>query len=199
MAASLFGCSSGTPAAATGASPGLPVSPGVVESASFAAASPIARASSASTFAEFATQQCAALQALFRAYGNPDTAGLSPMMIAFEGAIDRSDSVEANKSAEAIVAELGSGRVHVRLAAGWAPAADGMSELERFLEAMTEYVKAELKASARGLTAARAAGQASFESAGGVDAWRGWLEDVGAAMRAAGATGLPACEGVPIS
>ncbi len=151
----------------------------------------------ASTFEEFAIEHCAAAQAIFRGYGNPDTAGLSPMMQAFEDAIERGDAITAAAKGAELKAEFERGRQHVRIAAGWAPGQPALGHLDRFLTGMARMVDAELAALSSGSGPASQAGQAAFEAASGPEDWFGWLEGLGAAMKEAGVSKLPACEGVP--
>ena len=154
----------------------------------------------ASSFESFATEQCAAMQALFHAYGNPDTAGLSPLMRSFTDAIEGGDAVIAAEKAREIRSEIEGGRVHVRSAGGWAPAAAAMVQLDRFLVAFDRMVEVRLAAMPKGPAIAEREGQAAFEAAGGVEAWFGWIKSVGEMRTATGSTrSLPKCEGVPIS
>jgi len=170
-------------------------SDGVGGATSQATPSPVA-----SSFESFATEQCAALQSLFHAYGNPDTAGLSPLMRSFTDAIDRGDAAIAAEKAREIRSEIEAGRAHVRSASGWAPAAAAMAQLDRLLVAFDRLVEVRLAAISKGPAVAEREGQAAFEAAGGVDAWFGWIKSVGEMRTATGATrSLPKCEGVPIS
>lgn len=152
----------------------------------------------AMSFEEFAVHHCAALQSLFRAYGNPDTAGLSPLMQTFDDAIDRADVVGATARSVEIVAELETGRARARAAGAWPPATAAMAQLDRLLAAMERLVTARLAAIGQGSDASEREGQAALEAAGGVEAWFGWIEAVGALLEAEGRR-LPPCEGVPIS
>lgn len=163
------------------------------------AASPASQSPVVSSFDGFAAEQCAALQALFRAYGNLDTAGLSPLMRSFSDAIERADATTAAEKAREIRLELENGRAHARSAAGWAPAGVAMAQLDRILVAVEKMVQARVAAMAKGPTAAEQEGQAAFEAAGGIEAWFGWiksLEELGALP--GGVRPLPKCEGVPI-
>lgn len=146
-----------------------------------------------------AVEQCAALQSLFRAYGNPDTAGLSPLMRSFSDAIERGDATTAAEKAREIRLELENGRAHARLAAGWAPAGVAMAQLDRVLVAFEKMVEARVAAMAKGPVAAEQEGQAALEAAGGIEAWSGWiqsLQELGSVP--GGARALRKCEGVPI-
>lgn len=151
----------------------------------------------ASTFEEWASDHCAAAQAIFLGYGNPDTATLSPRMRAFETAIEQGDPVRAAAEGAALRALFDHGREHARAGAGWAPGAPALGHLERFLAALSRMADAELGAMARGLGPAKEAGQAAFDAVATIEDWRGWLDGVRAAMTAAGVATLPACDGVP--
>jgi hypothetical protein len=162
-------------------------------------ASPSTQGPVASSFESFATEQCAALQSLFRAYGNPDTAGLSPLMRSFADAIDRGDAAAAGEKAREIRSEIEGGRAHVRSAGAWGPAVGAMAQLDRLLVAFERLVEVRLDAMSKGPGVAEREGQAAFEAAGGAEAWFGWIRSVGEVRRATGASTLPKCEGVPIS
>ena len=152
------------------------------------------------TFEQFAAEHCAALQSLFRAYGNPDTAGMSPLMQSFADAIARGDSAAATAKASDIRAEMEGGRAHARAAAAWVPAGAAMAQLDRLFVAFERLVEVRLAAIAKGAAAAERDGQAAFETAGGAEAWRGWISGLQEAVALPGGRrSLPKCEGVPIS
>lgn len=182
VAAMASACSAGADRPGTGAPTAPPARPGATD------------------FDGFAAEHCAALQSLFRAYGNPDTAGLSPLMQDFATAIAQGDAATAGDLADEIRDELELGRGHARAAGGWGPATAAAADLDRFLAATEAMVDARLAAIDRGPTEAERVGQAAFEAAGGIEAWYGWLEGLRAMTDAEGATlELPPCEGVPIS
>ncbi len=162
-------------------------------------ASPLTQGPVASSFDEFAAEQCAALQSLLRAYGNPDTAGLSPLMQSFADAIERGDATAAAEKAGAIRSEIEDGRAHVRSASGWAPAATATVQLDRMLVAFEKLVEVRLAALPKGPVAAEREGQAAFEAAGGAEAWFSWVRSLQELRTTPGGSRtLPKCEGVPI-
>jgi hypothetical protein len=154
-------------------------------------------AGAASTFEEYTAGACSALQSLWRAYGNPDTAGLSPMMHAFVDAVERGDVVAAGTTAAAVRAELERGRASAAVAAGWPQGTQSMVHMDRLLRAMEALVEARRDATPLGNLEATNRGQAAFEAAGGRDAWFGMLTGIDAAANSAGES-WPKCEGVPI-
>lgn len=150
------------------------------------------------TFEAFALEHCAALQSMFRGYGNPDTASESVLMADLTAAIDTGDAPAATEAAEAVRAELEAGRSHIRAAATWPPATETMAQLDTLFAALEAMVDARLATLSAGSAVAAQEGQAAFEAAGGIDAWYAWRDGMGAVLTAAGVTELPACEGVPI-
>lgn len=151
----------------------------------------------ATSFVEYAASACAALQSVWSAYGNPDTAQMSPMYRAFDESVKAGDLTTATAQAGQIRTELERGRAAAGVAAGWAPGLASMVQVDRFLLAMEAMVAAKLAATTLGHLEATNRGQAAFEAAGGIDAWYGMLGGIDAAAKAAGRP-WPACEGVPI-
>lgn len=152
----------------------------------------------ARTFEEYAAASCVALQALWNGYGNPDTAGLSPLMRAFEDAVKQGDAAAAGPRADAVLAELERGRASAAIAAGWPQGTQSMVQMDRLLLATEAMVRARLAATSLGYLEATNRGQAAFEAAGGIDAWYGMLNGIGAATKAAHQP-WPRCEGIPMS
>lgn len=157
--------------------------------------SPTPRA--ATTFDEFAVANCAAAQALFKGYGNPDTAALAPPMQDFDDAIARGDGAAATLKGAAVKSVFTVGRAQAAVAAGWAPAAAAMMHLDRMLGGMIAMVDAETASIGQGPSKAREAGQRAFEAASGPEDWHGWLQGLGDAVKTVGKTDLPDCDGVP--
>jgi hypothetical protein len=151
----------------------------------------------AASYDEFVVANCAAAQALFRGYGNPDTAALAPPMQDFDDAITRGDAPGATLKGSAVKATFVGGRAKAAVAAGWQPAAVAMMHLDRMLAGMIAMVDAEIAALGQGSTNAREAGQRAFEAASGPEDWYGWLQGLGDALKTVGKTDLPDCEGVP--
>ena len=163
-----------------------------------AAAPSIRESRGAQTYEEYASATCVALQALWNGYGNPDTAGLSPMMRAFEDAVKQGDVVTAGVHADAVLAELERGRASAAVAAGWPDGMQSMVHMNRLLLAMEAMVRARLAATSLGYREATDRGQTAFEAAGGIDAWYGMLNGIGEATKASGRP-WPKCEGIPMS
>jgi len=152
----------------------------------------------ARSYEEYAAGACVALQSLWRAYGNPDTAALSPMQRAFVDAVAQGDLPMATLRAAEIRAELERGRASAAAAAGWAPGTASMGHMDRLLVSFGAMTEAKLAAMPQGDAEATTRGQEAFEAAGGVEAWRGMLQGIGEATQASGKP-WPACEGIPIS
>jgi hypothetical protein len=97
---------------------------------------------------------------------------------------------------DAILGELAAGRLQIASAAGWAPRAAVMAQLDRVFAAFEAMTQAKV---ARALGTSTQEPQAAFEAAGGVDAWFAMFE----AMRLAGAGTAPAtasqCPNVPVT
>jgi hypothetical protein len=148
-------------------------------------------------FAEYAAAACAALQSIWRGYGNPDTSEMSALQRSFDAAVEIGDVTTAAARADEVRTELERGRASASVAGAWSPGAASMVQVDRFLLALEAMVDARLAAVPAGYRLATDRGQAAFEAAGGIDAWYGMLTGIDAAMKAAGQP-WPACEGVPI-
>ncbi len=151
----------------------------------------------AATYQEFVAANCAAAQALFRGYGNPDTAALAAPMQDFDDAVTRGDIAGATLKGAAVKATFVAGRAHAAVAAGWAPAGVAMMHLDRMLGGLIAMVDAEVAVIGHGPVKAREAGQRAFDAASGPEDWYGWLQGLGDALKTVGETDLPDCEGVP--
>lgn len=141
------------------------------------------------SYEAYAAAACPAWDALFRAIGNPETAGWSEPHLALIEAVDAGDVDEADRLAGEITDELEAGRRHVAVAAGWPPAEATMTQLDRVFVAFEAMVEA------RRTAASSAAGgpdpQAAFEAAGGVEAWFAMFEAARAHQPPAGAAQCP--------
>lgn len=151
----------------------------------------------AGSFDEFVVANCAAAQALFKGYGNPDTAALAPPMQDFDDAIARGDAAGATLKGVAVKAVFSGGRAQAAIAGGWAPASVAMTHLDRMLGGLIAMVDAEMASIPQGPIKAREAGQRAFEAASGPEDWHGWLQGLGDALKTVGRTDLPDCDGVP--
>ena len=161
-----------------------------------AACGPAAASSAPATFEDFAIHACDAFEAMFRAIGNPDAGTSSELSAALDEAVKRGDRAEADRLAGAIVAELENGRQAASAAAGWAPGAPAMSELNDVLTAYEAYVRAKQELSAGN----SADPQAAFEAAGGVTSWTDMLGAARSAGQARPADAPPhECDGIPMS
>jgi len=150
----------------------------------------------ATSFEGYAAHFCSAFDAMFKAVGNPDTAMGSQLSKALDSAVAAQDGPAADRLAAQITAELESGRREVSAAAGWAPAAAMMTQLDRVFVAFEAMTTAKA-AKARGEPDA-VDPQAAFEQAGGVEAWFAMF-DAGRAMQAARPADTPQCANVPVS
>jgi len=149
------------------------------------------------TFEEFATHACDAFGAMFRAVGNPDAGTGSELSMALDEAVRRGDPAEAGRLAEAITAELESGRQSASQASAWPPGFAMMSELDRVLLAFEAQIDAKRQAAG---TSAAPDPQAALEAAGGLAAWGAMLEAARGIQGARPANLAPhECEGIPIS
>jgi hypothetical protein len=151
----------------------------------------------AGSYAEYAAAICSALQSMMRAYGNPDTAALSPMYRAFDAAVEAGDAATATARAGEVLAELERGRASAGIASGWPPGASSAVQADALLRAFEAMVRAKLDALPLGNRVATDRGQAAFVAAGGGDAWYAMLAGIDAAMKSAHQP-WPKCEGVPI-
>ena len=150
----------------------------------------------ATSFDGYAAHFCLAFDAMFKAVGNPDTASGSESSKALDSAVTAHDGLTADRLAAQITAELESGRREVAAAAGWAPAAPMMAQLDRVFVAF-EAMTAAKAAKARGEPNA-VDPQAAFEQAGGVEAWFAMF-DAGRAMGSENPADAPPCANVPVS
>jgi hypothetical protein len=150
----------------------------------------------AASYDEYALAACGAWDALFKAVGNPDTGSGSELSRALDEAVANGDAAAAERASASMLRELAAGRVQVAVAAGWAPRAKVMAELDRVFTAFEAMTRVKL-ARARGASSEEP--QAAFERAGGVDAWFAMLR----AMQDAGAGTAPAtarqCANVPVT
>ena len=160
------------------------------------AASSAASRPAASTFEGYAVAFCAAWDSLFRGIGNPDSGVGSELYDALDDAVEAKDGLAAERLAGQIAAELETGRQAAAEAAGWAPAAPMMAEMDRV------FVAFQALAAAKAAVAAEAPGapdpQAAFEQAGGAEAWTSMLRAGQSMERAPGQVSEP-CANVPIT
>ena len=140
------------------------------------------------TFDESSTQFCGAFTSLIRAVGNPDTGTPSIMSKALDDAVAAQDGAAADRAADALIAELESGRAHTATAARWQPTAAIMADMDRLLVAF------EASTTARRALAhlpGSADPQKAFEQAGGVQAWAGVIGGVASMPVPSGASPKP--------
>ncbi len=149
----------------------------------------------AATYEEYFVAACAAWDGLFGAVGNPDTGNGSDLSRALDAAVLARDVQSAERAAAGMASELRAARDQVAVAAGWAPRAAVMAQLDRVLAAFEVGTAAKL-AVAKGEPNA-VDPQAAFERAGGLEAWFAMID----AMRAAGggAATDPSCPNTGIS
>lgn len=156
----------------------------------------------ATSYEEFHGAFCGAWGSLFTAVGNPDTGELSPLLADLEAAIEAGDGAAVEAAARRIQDELRTGRIRTAFGAGWAPSRRGMAQLDRLLVAMQALIEARRMNWREGLAGASAKGQASFEGAGGLEAWNAMLDrTTWAEVEAARPAGTEArrCANVPVS
>lgn len=147
------------------------------------------------TFEDFAARACDAFEALFAAVGNPDTGVPSALSAQLDQAVERGDRSQADRAAEAIIAELERGQAVAAAAGGWPPGAVAMSELNDVLVAYEAYVRAKQELAAGN----PADPQAVFEAAGGVTSWQAMLEAATAVIEARPSIPQVECDGIPMS
>ncbi len=149
----------------------------------------------AATYEEFGSAFCNAFGALFTAVGNPDTGIGSQLSLSFEAAVAAGQATKADQLATTITAQLEQGRGQAAIAAGWAPGAPSMAQLDRL------FVAYEAMVAARRTSVDPAGGgvspQAAFEGAGGPAAWTGMFEAARTMTRPAGAAPVR-CTTVPV-
>lgn len=129
----------------------------------------------ATSFQEFRAGFCAAWESLFLAVGNPDTASGSELSDALDKAIVDGDAIAIEVAAGKVQDELEIGRSQVAYAAGWEPAAAPMAHMDRLFVGFEAMIEAQRAAASEGAAAAAGKGQAAFEAAGALDAWRAIL------------------------
>ena len=161
------------------------------------AASPSPSPSRAATYETFTADACAAFEALFRAYGNPDTASRSELMQSLDTAVEAQDLASAERFEALIGAEIAIGRQHAAAAGEWAPAAPAMDALDRVLTAFGAMADAKVE---QVRNPPGPDPQQAFEAAGGLEAWTAMLQSARgiAAAVPPGATQRQ-CEGIPVS
>lgn len=163
-----------------------------------AACTPTAASSEApppATYEEFAKTACDAFEAMFMAVGNPDTGEGSELGTQLDDAVGRGDRAQADRVAEAIIAELERGQAAAATAAGWPPGTLAMSELNDVLVAYVAYVRAKQELSAGN----PADPQAAFEAAGGLTSWQAMLGAARTVIEARPSIPPQECDGVPMS
>jgi hypothetical protein len=146
------------------------------------------------TFEDFATNACDAFEALFRAVGNPDTGSGSELSTQLDEAVTRGDPAEANRIAEAIIAELRRGQHAASVASAWEPGLAAMAELNDVLVAYESYVLAKQDLSTGSLTDP----QGAFEEAGGVTSWQAMLNAAAAVVATRPDVPPVPCDGIPM-
>jgi hypothetical protein len=159
-----------------------------------AGSSPPGGSSPPATFEDFATNACDAFEAMFRAVGNPDTGSGSELSTQLDEAVTRGDPTEANRIAEAIIAELRQGQHAASAASAWEPGSTAMAELNDVLVAYEAYILAKQDLSTGSLTDP----QGAFEAAGGVTSWQAMLNAATAVV--ANRPDIPPvpCDGIPM-
>ena len=147
------------------------------------------------TFEEFATHACDAFEAMFRAVGNPDTGAGSELSTQLDEAVTRGDPAEANRIAQAIIAELRRGQDAASAASAWEPGSAVMGELNDVLVAYEAYILAKQDLSTGSVTNP----QGAFEEAGGVTSWEAMLGAAANLIEARPAVPPQECDGIPMS
>jgi hypothetical protein len=150
----------------------------VPSSAPSSAARPSASASATPiSFDVFSARLCGSFTSLVRAVGNPDAGTPSAMSKALDDAVKARDRAAGDSAADAMLAELESGRQQAAAAAEWAPGADAMRHLDELLVAFEASTTAK-RAIAAGLPIGSGDPAKAFESAGGNAAWRATLQGI---------------------
>jgi hypothetical protein len=90
--------------------------------------------------AGFADATCTAIDELFFAWGNPDTAIKSTAWTSFESAIERHDTALLDSAAAAILAHLAAARAANAQGATWKPGAEANAEFEVVLAGLVTQV-----------------------------------------------------------
>lgn len=186
-----------SPSAAPSSAGGSAPAGGSADGSAPVASPDVSAPAAAGSYAEYATATCAALQSLWRAYGNPETSEMSAMYRAFDASVQAGDLAAAATGADGIVTELERGRASAAIASGWPPGMPSAVQVDRLLRATEAMVRAKRDATPQGHRIATDRGQAAFEALGGIDAWYGMLTGIDAAMKAARQP-WPPCTGVPI-
>ena len=150
----------------------------------------------ATSFEEYGTASCSAWATLFRVVGNPDTADWTDSVRELQAAAEAHDAVTAARLQLGINTELEAARRQIAYAAGWPPAARPMAELDRFFVATEAWINAYVDV-ATGVPNAPDP-QAAFETAGGIDAWRGMIA-ASADMAPYRPASAEPCHGAPVS
>lgn len=167
----------------------------LVTAACAATSGPSERPAAPATYEDFAMSACDAFEALVAAVGNPDTGTPSDLSAQLDEAVARGDRAQADRVAEAIIAELERGQGAAAVAAGWQPGAPAMSELNDVLGAYVAYVRAKQELAGGN----EADPQAAFEAAGGLTSWQAMLEAAQTVIAARPSIPPQECDGVPMS
>jgi hypothetical protein len=141
------------------------------------------------SYLESMTSFCSAFTSLVKAVGNPDSGGGSELSKALDAAVAAHDVAAANRAADAITAELESGRRAAAVAKGWAGATTTMAAMDQVLAAYEAAITAE-RAAASPVPGAVDANTA-FANAGGSAAWSALVAAAGAMKPEAGPTPPP--------
>jgi hypothetical protein len=149
----------------------------------------------ATSFDEYAISFCSTFEALFRAVGNPDTGEGSALSTRLDQAVEAGDGGMATAVATEIIATLESGRRDAARAAGWAPAAALMTNVDQLLAAFQAMTAAKA-ALARGDPGAIDP-QIALEQAGGLTAWSATIE-AWAALEPYRPAGTQPCPAAPV-
>jgi hypothetical protein len=88
----------------------------------------------------FAAATCTAIDELFLAWGNPDTANKSDAWKSFESAVERHDTALLDSAAGAILAHLAAARAANAHGATWTPGAAANAEFEVVLAGLVTQV-----------------------------------------------------------
>jgi hypothetical protein len=158
------------------------------------AAPPVPSAPAAESHDEFVTAACAAFDELDAAIGNPDSGTGSELSKALDTAVGSGDVATANRLADESIARLESGRRQLAIAGGWEPGRAMATATDRFFLTSEVLVNGKRAGAA---TRDLQAGQAAFEKAGGLEAWRGMVSAAGAIQLPAGTSPKP-CPNVAI-
>ncbi len=127
--------------------------------------------------AVFVDALCTAVDESWTAVGNPDTGETSTLSRRLEDAIARGDTALVDTTTEAMLGHLQAARSAAARAAGYPPAAVGMSAFDDFVVFIAESIAAERDAAPDGLEAARVAANRQSERA--YESWRAWINESG--------------------